>query len=70
MAIPKRQPQRDPDEQAEIRDLITQVVAHPDLWLDTPNDVLGGKKPRDLIGTDQEERLRDLARAIKHGMPT
>jgi hypothetical protein len=66
----KRFTDRDPDEQADLRSLISDVVDEPDSWLDTPNDLLGGKKPRDFIGTDQEERVRELVRAIKIGMPT
>ena len=62
--------QCDPDEKSDLKTLISEVVAQPDQWMDTPNDQLGGKKPRDLIGTDCEERLRELARAIKIGMPT
>jgi hypothetical protein len=61
---------RDPDETADIHDLISDVVSDPEPWLDPPNDRLGGKKPKDLIGTDKEVHLRDLARAIKYGMPT
>ncbi len=60
--------ERDPDEHVELESLIAEVVADPDRWMDTPNDQLGGEKPRGLIGTDREEQLRDLARAIKIGM--
>ncbi len=61
---------RDPDEDCEIRSLVAEVVDDPDAWLDTPNDQLGGERPRDFIGTDREERLRELARSIKIGMFT
>ena len=61
---------RNPDEQVDLKSLISEVIDKPDKWMDTPNDQLGGEKPRDLIGTDREERLRELARAIKIGMPT
>ncbi|HEX8129127.1 MAG TPA: MbcA/ParS/Xre antitoxin family protein [Pyrinomonadaceae bacterium] len=41
-------------------------------WLETPNDQLGGKKPRDLIksGTEGRLQVRNLLDAIKLGMPT
>ncbi len=38
--------------------------------MDTPHDLLGGQRPQDLIGTVQEERVRELARAIKIGLAT
>ena len=56
----------DPDIRKEVADLL----ADPSEWLNTPNARLGGKKPGDLIGTDREQLLRDLLRAIKYGMPT
>ena len=43
-------------------------MADPEVWLQTPNTHLGGESPIHLIGTPQEQRLRDLLRAIKHGM--
>jgi Protein of unknown function (DUF2384) len=61
---------RDPDLDSDLRALISEVVDKPDKWLDTPNDQLGGKKPSELIGTNREGAIRDLARAIKIGMPT
>jgi hypothetical protein len=59
---------RDPDEQVEIESLISEVIDDPDRWLDTPHPMLGGLKPREMIGTDSEVRLRELVRAIKIGM--
>lgn len=59
-----------PDEDADIRKEVKALVANPSMWLAAPNDQLGGQKPRDLIGTDREQLLRDLLRAIKYGMPT
>jgi uncharacterized protein (DUF2384 family) len=59
-----------PGEKADIREEIATLVADPAQWLDTPNDQLGGQKPRDLIGTEREQLLRDLLRAIKYGIPT
>jgi hypothetical protein len=61
---------RTPDPDTNLLDLIREIVADPQVWMDTPNDQLGGQRPRDLIGTDQEERLWDLARAVKFGMPS
>jgi uncharacterized protein (DUF2384 family) len=58
-----------PGEQEDIRQEVADIVADPGQWLDMPNDQLGGRKPKDLIGTDQEQRVRDLLRAIEYGMP-
>ena len=33
----------DPDETKPIRDLIDEVIPQSDFWLDTPNDLFGGK---------------------------
>lgn len=57
-----------PDATADLLHEVAQVVADPATWLNTPNDALGGESPMNLIGTPQEQRLRDLLRAIQHGM--
>ena len=59
-----------PDENVDIRKEASDVVADAGQWLDMPNDQLGGQRPRDLIGTDREQAVRDLLRALKQGMPT
>lgn len=59
---------RDPDETADLNKLIDEVVPDPDTWKQTPNPVLGGQRPIDLLRTPQEQVLRDLLRAAKHGM--
>ena len=57
-----------PDEAINIRDYVKQVVPAPEEWLKTPHELLAGQAPQDLIGTDQEPRLRDLLRALDYGM--
>lgn len=57
-------------EEADILKEVGTTVRDPNTWLDQPNGQLGGIRPRDLIGTPQEKHLRNLLRAIKHGMPT
>ena len=37
---------RDPDLDSDLKALISQIVDRPDQWLDTPNNQLGGCKPR------------------------
>ena len=58
----------DPDETIELEVLIDEVVPDPETWKQTPNPVLGGRRPIDLLHTPQEQVLRDLLRAAKHGM--
>jgi hypothetical protein len=58
----------DPDETRDIRELIAEVVPHSESWIHTPHELLGGQSPADLFGTEQEERVRELTRAIKHGV--
>jgi hypothetical protein len=59
---------RDPDETRPILELIDEVIPSPRDWIQIPNENLGGSRPVELIGTPKEEILRNLARAIKHGM--
>jgi hypothetical protein len=59
-----------PGEEKDIRREVASVVTDPADWLNEPNDQLGGERPKDLIGTEREQHVRDLLRAIKHGMPT
>jgi hypothetical protein len=61
---------RDPDETRDMRTLIAEVIPDWERWIETPHYLLGGYKPKDLIGTDKEEPLRNLVRSIKIGMPS
>lgn len=58
-------------EHSDIREELRELVKDPQQWLEQPNDQLGGKPPQEFLGTPESEKpLRDLLRAIKHGMPT
>jgi hypothetical protein len=63
-------PHHTPDPDPNSLDLIREIVADPQVWMDTPNDQLGGQRPRDLVSTDREERVWDLAQAVKFGLPS
>lgn len=56
-------PGENPDLGEEVKTLLPNGVA----WLDTPNFLFEGRKPRALIGSPEEFRLRNAIRAIKHG---
>jgi uncharacterized protein (DUF2384 family) len=50
---------------------VAEVVLQPDLWLDTPNERLGGLAPRSMLGFPEGRRLLyDLVQNVKHGMTT
>lgn len=51
---------------------IAEVVLHPDLWLDAPNDRLGGLAPRTMLSSEAGRRqiLRNLVQNVKQGMTT
>ena len=59
---------QDPDETVDLETLMEKVVPNHEIWKQTPNPVLGGEKPEDLIGSPKEQILRDLLRTAKHGM--
>ncbi len=50
-----------------IQDIAT-VVDDPEAWLEAPNPRFSGRKPSDLIGTDEEPELRNLIDAAMQGM--
>lgn len=57
-----------PGEAEDIFEEFELVVPDSKRWINSPNDLFGGRKPRDLIGTDEEEELRNVIRAIKNGI--
>lgn len=55
----------------ELRNEIAEVVRDSHGWLMTPHELLGGKKPDDLLNsnsTEDRRRLQDLVESIKHGL--
>jgi hypothetical protein len=58
------------DESSNIVDDVSKVVPDAEVWLDSPNSMLGGERPRDLIGTEREREVRYLLRGIKYGITT
>jgi hypothetical protein len=58
-------------EKADIKEELKTIFREPDKWLNAPNDQLGGIAPKHFLGSPEKEKpLRDLLRAIKHGIPT
>ena len=44
------------------------LVDNRDLWLNSPNSLFGGRTPGELMGTEEELRLREWIGSVKHGM--
>lgn len=57
-----------PDETPDLHEEVKRLVADPDLWLDTPHELLGGRTPNEVIARGDPQRVRDLLRAIKYGV--
>ena len=56
-----------PNENPDLREEAKTVLPNGVAWLDTPNFLFEGRKPRELIGSPEEFRVRDVIRALKHG---
>ncbi len=58
-----------PGEHKDIRIDVRELLDNADSWLATPNFNLRGRRPLDLIGTPDEQLLRDTLRsALYSGM--
>jgi hypothetical protein len=51
-----------------VRQEVQAAFTDPEEWLDTPNTCFGGRCPRQLIGTDQENLLEEWAAAVRYGI--
>jgi uncharacterized protein (DUF2384 family) len=49
---------------SDLRDEIRALLRNADEWMDTPNTILDGKKPNELIGTRDEQKVRDIVQAV------
>ena len=56
-----------PDTRSELMKDIDDIFADPEAWLNTPLIELAGRKPIDLIGTPEEQLVRNMIGAIKYG---
>jgi hypothetical protein len=54
----------------QLRIDVRSLFNDADEWLDAPNVEFGGFSPRELIGTDKEEMVRNFIESRKHGMPS
>jgi hypothetical protein len=53
---------------AELDKLLTAVVDNPDIWMSTPSIQFGGRRPGELVGTEEEFKIFDILRAVEQGL--
>jgi hypothetical protein len=53
---------------APVRELIEETLANPEQWLRAANPRLGGRRPIELLGTEEEAKIRDMLIAFNLGM--
>jgi Protein of unknown function (DUF2384) len=53
-----------PGEHADIRVDVRELLSNADEWLSSPNTAFAGKAPGELIGTNEEYRLRNMLRSV------
>jgi Protein of unknown function (DUF2384) len=51
----------------ELDTLLADVVEHPENWMSTPSAQLGGRRPSDLVGTEEEFKIFDILHAVDQG---
>ena len=51
--------------ESSIEHEAADIFEDPDLWLDTEHPMLGGKRPRDCMGTANEQTVWDLLRTTR-----
>jgi len=56
------------DQTKDIWELAREVIIDADDWMNTPNQLAGGECPKDWIGTDREQILREDLLRIKYGI--
>jgi len=57
-----------PDRWRSTMVLAGDVLENPIEWLRTSNTQLGNRRPIDLMGTDEEEKVFDLLHAVDQGL--
>ena len=68
----KLRPSRPPDDaqvpfDQQVRQTLEGTGIDPNIWLDTENAHFAGRTPRQLLKDGDEETVRDLLWAIRHG---
>jgi Antitoxin Xre/MbcA/ParS C-terminal toxin-binding domain len=57
-----------PARSPELDALLADVVEHPETWMSTPSVQFGGRRPIDLVGTEEEVKIFDILHAVDQGL--
>ena len=52
----------------ELSALLDAVLDQPEKWMSTPSIQFGGRRPMDLVGTDEEVKIFDILHAVDQGI--
>jgi hypothetical protein len=53
---------------AKLTALLKAVLDQPEKWMAAPSMQLGGRRPADLVGTDEEVKIFDILNAVDQGL--
>ena len=62
------QPEERPSARADLAQLARRAARRFRQWFSTPNPNLGGRKPGDLVGTKDEQKVYNLLNAVDQGL--
>jgi hypothetical protein len=48
--------------------LLNSVLDQPETWMSTPSIQFGGRRPADLVGTEEEAKIFDILIAVDQGL--
>ncbi len=57
-----------PARSAELDELLIAVVDNPQIWMSTPSIQFGGRRPSELVGTEEEFKIFDILHAVDLGL--
>jgi Protein of unknown function (DUF2384) len=57
-----------PARSPELDELLTTVVDNPEIWMSTPSIQFGGRRPSELVGTEEEFKIFDVLHAVDQGL--
>jgi hypothetical protein len=52
----------------KLDELLAAVIDNPDIWLSTPSVQFGGRRPGELVGTEEEFKIFDILHAVDQGL--
>jgi hypothetical protein len=52
----------------ELSKLLASIVDKPEIWMKTPSAQFGGRRPIELVGTEEEFKIFDILHAVDQGL--